>query len=403
MPIEVKLPPLFAINENRRGNTIQQIIYPGSSIEAEQANFTTPKIKGLAIIPKNNDDLEHRILLVTSRKEIAVSFSKIILTSSIQTVGTGILDLSSNNWLKHPSFKEINNHAENLKNVFKSWDNGFSFLYEDEAKNIKGLREPQKGALHNILGHWAVTDDTATIVMPTGTGKTETMISVLVSTKCERLLIIVPNDALRTQIADKFLTFGVLKNFGVIAFSYLHPVVGILKHKPQTVDEVNDFFSKCNVIVTTSHIAGQANEEDVQERMAHYCSNLFIDEAHHVGADTWKAIKKKFALRRILQFTATPFREDDKPVEGKIIFKYSLNRAQEKKFFTKINFKPVRVYARKERDQAIADLAVQQLREDRKKFNHILMARVNSIPRAEKVFSIYKKYEEFNPILLHSE
>lgn len=401
MPTEVKLPPLFAINTNLNGNTIQQIVNLSSSIQVDIANFLTPKIKGVALIPKNGSYPE-QILLVKTKKETAVSFSNIIVAASLPSPSADIVDLTSQLWLKHPDLKVIDDHAENLKNVSDSWNDGFSFLYEDEKKKIKGLREPQKGALHSILGHWAVTDDTATIVMPTGTGKTETMISVLVATGCERVMIIVPTDALRTQIADKFLTFGVLKNFGVIASSCLHPVVGILKHKPQTVDEVDEFFSKCHVIVTTSHIAGQANE-DVQERMAHHCSNLFIDEAHHVGADTWKAIKSKFASRRILQFTATPFREDDKPVEGKIIFKYSLHRAQEKKFFTKINFKPVRVYARKERDQAIADLAVRQLREDRQKYNHILMARVNSIPRAEKVFSIYKKYAEFNPVILHSK
>lgn len=402
---KVRLPTLFAVNININGNTIQQIIRPGYPIRAARANFTTKTIKGVALIPDVEDEPD-RILLVSRKKETAATFSKIILVNDLQTIGDGELDLSSHQWMKHPHLKEIDNHSKHLKNISKSWENGFYFLKEnineDETKSIKGLREPQLGAIHKIHGHWAVTDETATIVMPTGTGKTETMISVLISAQCERVLIMVPTDALRTQIADKFLTLGVLKDFGVIAPPCLYPVVGVLKHKPKTVEEVDDFFGKCSVIVTTSQIAGQSNE-DVQERMAHYCSNLFIDEAHHVGADTWKAIKKKFAAKRILQFTATPFREDDKPVEGKIIFKYPLNRAQEKKFFTRINFKPVRMFARKERDQAIADAAVEQLREDRKTHNHILMARVNTIPRAEKVFSIYKKYGEFNPVLLHSE
>lgn len=370
-------------------------------MEADHASFTTPGIKGFALIPKDNADSE-RILLVNKKTETAASFSKIILANLSDRIADGIFDLSARHWTKHPQLILVENHTENLRNISESWNNGFSFVCEDEAKGVKGLREPQNGALHNILGHWAVTNDAATIVMPTGTGKTETMISVLVSAPCEKILIIVPTDALRKQIAEKFLTFGVLKEFGVISSTCLHPVVGVLNHRPQTLDEVDDFFSKCNVIVTTTHIAGQGDEA-IRQRMADHCSNLFVDEAHHVAADTWKAIKKQFAAKRILQFTATPFREDDKPVEGKIIFKYGLNRAQEKKFFTKINFKPVRMFARKERDEAIAEAAVEQLREDRKTYNHILMARVNTIPRAERVFSIYKKYPEFNPILLHSE
>lgn len=403
MMINIKLPTLFAVNLNINGNIIQQIIRPGYSIQATKANFNTTSFKGIALIPNSEDESE-RILLVSKKNQTATTFSKIILVSNLQTIGNGDLDLSSYLWMKHPHLMEVNNYSNHLQSISKSWNNGFFFIKEnfDEDKIINGLREPQLGAIHNIHGHWSVTDETATIVMPTGTGKTETMISVLVSAQCKRVLIMVPTDALRTQIADKFLDFGVLKNFGIVGSSCLYPVIGILKHKLKTVEEVDDFFGKCNVIVTTSHIAGQSTEE-VQEKMAQLCSHLFIDEAHHVGADTWKTVKNKFGSKRILQFTATPFREDDKPIEGKIIYKYPLNRAQDKKFFTKINFKPVRVFARKERDQAIAELAVRQLREDRKTFNHILMARVNTIPRAEKVFSIYKKYEEFNPVLLHSK
>jgi superfamily II DNA or RNA helicase len=401
MAIEITLPALFAINSVINGNTVQQVIQPIQPIQADKASFTSGRIKGEILIPKNTDDAEH-IFLVSKGRDIPVTYSKIIFAPNTQSSEAGKLDLSSNVWLKHPLLKEPDNHVEHLTNILKSWKNGFVFIEEDEQANIKGLREPQDGAIHAIKGHWAVTNDTATIVMPTGTGKTETMISVAVASQCQKILIVVPTDALRMQLANKFLTFGVLKDFGVIAPACLYPIVGVLKRKPKTIGEVDDLFAKCNVIVSTSHIVGQA-DESIQERMAHHCSVLFIDEAHHVGADTWKAFKKQFAGRRILQFTATPYREDDKPVEGKNLYTYPLSRAQEKGYFTKINFKPVRVFARKKRDQVIAQSAVKQLREDLKSYNHILMARVNTIARAEEVFKIYKQYEEFNPVILHSQ
>lgn len=406
MTTKVHLPHLFVTNQTIAGNLIQQINQPSYSFEANLADYTHEKIKGKILISNGEDPL----LLVHKKDHIIDSHSRIILVNQKQTKENNpILDLTNNLWLKHPQLQQAEiNFDERFAATVATWENGFSFLQEDEPKDIKGLREPQLGALHAVHAHWAVTDDPATIVMPTGTGKTETMISVFISANCRRVLIIVPTDALRTQIAEKFLTFGVLKRFGVISSSCCYPVVGNLKHKLQTPAEVDNFFSKCNVIVTTINIAGQAKKE-VQERMAYHCSALFIDEAHHVGAKTWKGLKKIFAAKRILQFTATPYREDDEPVGGKFIFKYPLQRAQEKKFFTKINFKPVRVYAKKKRDRAIAELAVAQLREDLeiredgKTYNHILMARVNSIPRAKHVFSIYKTYEEFQPVLIHSE
>jgi hypothetical protein len=51
--------------------------------------------------------------------------------------------------------------------------------------------------------------------MPTGTGKTDTVLSILVTRSCGRLLVVVPANALRTQLTDKFLTLGVLKVAGI--------------------------------------------------------------------------------------------------------------------------------------------------------------------------------------------
>lgn len=326
MVTTVHLPHLFAINVGLAGNLIQQITQPGYSVVANLADYTNEKIKGKILISDGEDPL----ILVHKKDHIVDSYPRIILISPPQAkANNSILDLKNNLWLKHPHLQQATiNYDDLFAATVATWEKGFSFLQEDEPKDIKGLREPQIGALHAILAHWTVTDEPATIVMPTGTGKTETMISVFISAKCKRVLIIVPTDALRAQIAEKFLTFGVLKKFGVISSSCSYPVVGILKHKLQTAAEVDDFFPKCNVIVTTINIAGQAKRE-VQERMANHCSALFIDEAHHVGADTWRAFKRTFASKRILQFTATPYREDDKPVEGKIILKYPLPSALE--------------------------------------------------------------------------
>ena len=48
-------------------------------------------------------------------------------------------------------------------------------------------------------------DEPMTVVMPTGTGKTETMLAVFAADP-KRTLVMVPSDALRQQIAAKFQT-----------------------------------------------------------------------------------------------------------------------------------------------------------------------------------------------------
>jgi hypothetical protein len=128
---------------------------------------------------------------------------------------------------------------------------------------------------------------------------------------------------------------------------------------------------------------------------------LFIDEAHHVAAPTWKGFKDMFAKNRIIQFTATPFRNDDEPIGGKRIFTFSLRHAQEQNYFKQIQFKPVMEFDPTRRDAAIAEAAVEQLRADAA-LGHILMARVGNITRAEEVFKCYEKHPEFNPVQIHT-
>lgn len=402
--VEFRLPSLFAINEVVNGNTVQQLHLSPSVIIGDKAGYALNNLRGSLLIPQDSTDNNDRILVVTKKPANDTKFLReILIPKSAPQADEN--DFSDCRWLRHPSLIEgVVSGEKRVNEVVASWCNGFSFLEEqtDEGGFVGGLREPQLGALHAIHAHWSVNSDTATIVMPTGTGKTETMLSVLVSKSCKKVLVVVPTDALRNQIATKFLTFGLLKDLGVISQSCLFPVVGILKHKPKNNVEVDELFTKCNVVVGTSHIVGQSSTE-VQKRMAFHCSHLFIDEAHHVAATTWTRFKKQFSERKILQFTATPFREDDKPLEGKIIYKYPLNRAQEKGYFTKINFKPVKVFTRKKRDQAIAEMAIAQLKEDLINYKHILMARVNSIAKAKSVYRIYQEYPEYSPVILHSE
>ncbi|MBA2783442.1 MAG: DEAD/DEAH box helicase family protein [Rubrobacteraceae bacterium] len=154
--------------------------------------------------------------------------------------------------------------------------------------------------------------------MPTGIGKTETMLALLVDQRLDRLLIVVPTTALREQTAAKFETLGVLVKSGVIGSAALYPVVGTLEHRPRTPEEVEEYFRSCNVVVTTMGVVSRCGE-DVQRKMAEMCGHLFIDEAHHIQAPTWEIFRRFFADKIVLQFTATPFRGDGRHVDGEII------------------------------------------------------------------------------------
>ena len=83
---------------------------------------------------------------------------------------------------KNSIFQFIQDDATELiaiEEVKNSWKN--SVLLKSSETDIQGLRPAQLGALFSVKAHWTVSNKPATIVMPTGTGKTETMIATVVS------------------------------------------------------------------------------------------------------------------------------------------------------------------------------------------------------------------------------
>lgn len=287
----------------------------------------------------------------------------------------------------------------------QSWKRQFFFKEEQQNETgitEPGLRSPQIGALHATIAHWKTTNSPATIVLPTGLGKTETMLAVTISQSLERVLIVVPTDALREQITNKFLGLGLLKELGVVGKNVQFPVVGTLEHQLKSAENVREYFSLCNVIVTTMNVVNGCSES-VQQAIADSCTQLFIDEAHHISAPTWKKFRKFFEKKSILQFTATPFRNDGQIIDGKIIFNFPLSLAQEQGYFKPIKYNPLLEYDPQKIDKAIATKAVKQLRKDiRNGYDHILMARVDNVDRAREVFELYRPYREFNPVQIHT-
>lgn len=371
-------------------NSVKQLL-------SEEIKFKTDlKESGRSFIIIGNN--EKSICITCNKNNYSDNTDYVILSDKKPSVEKILSkEIKLKKWIKHPKLEE-----NTAQNVIDSWENNFNFIEEDVEKEIKGLRTPQTGAIYSILGHLKVSDKTGTVVLPTGTGKTETMLSVLIANRCKKLLVIVPSDALREQIFNKFFTLGLLKSFGIVDQSALYPKVGIMKQQFSNNEDLKAFFDSANVVVATMNVVGYASD-DQQEEIASVCSHLFIDEAHHVKAKVWDTFKSKFPKNKVLQFTATPFRNDGKRLEGQTIFNFPLRKAQEQGYFKKINFITVKKYSQEEADKAIANKAVQKLKEDLKNgFNHILMARCSTKTRAKTVFDYYKDYSDLNPVMIFS-
>ncbi|WP_050008425.1 DEAD/DEAH box helicase [Butyrivibrio sp. WCE2006] len=294
-------------------------------------------------------------------------------------------------------------YSESLSDV--DMVNSWKVEIRRETDNRAGLRTPQYGALGAIQSHWSVCSEPATVVMPTGTGKTETMIMTILNERISRTVILVPSKLLREQTVIKLSTFGVLKKIGVVDEESVSPTVVLLQSVPKTEEEWNLLLADSNVVVTTMPLANMLNDEECR-KLVDFSELLIVDEAHHIAAKKWLKFRERFLDRKILQFTATPFRNDGKKIDGKIIYNYPLKKAQKDGYFQKINFYPIHEFNEKKGDLAIARKAIECLERDiAEQKKHILLVRTTKIERAEYLYeNIYKKYySKFNPVIITSK
>jgi len=395
----VVMPALKVRNERIGGNTI--------------FHFPTQSIKTAARLV-NSDHEGHEKL----ETELPVPFKEILLRrrrarkiESELPVLTMSDDLEPDQWpdnleLNWEDDRPIYELFRTPENIRASWKKQFVFSEGSDRDGTVGLRKPQLGALHAIAAHFAVggTDDDATVVLPTGTGKTETMLSALAYMRPQKLMVIVPSDALRTQIGNKFKVFGILRELACLPTHAINPRVAIIKTGIASREQAEQIAANSNVIVALPNTL-ESSHKDAVEALCSSCSDLFIDEAHHSTAETWKKIKDHFRESRITQFTATPFRRDKKHIGGRIVFNYKLSQAQDDDFYRPIRLSTVEEFGTDyDRNVAIASEAVRILREDLKAgYDHRIMARVEGIDMIDKVLEIYRALApDLNPVKVHS-
>jgi superfamily II DNA or RNA helicase len=256
--------------------------------------------------------------------------------------------------------------------------------------------------LHAILAYQSTESvDPITIVLPTGTGKTETMLAAFCH-EPRRTLVVVPSNALRTQIGEKFATLGVLPSVNALEGEFLTPTVGLLKSGLKTAEEAEELLGESNVVVATSAALTRSSPE-AKEKLVELTDQLFIDEAHHVPAASWQAISEVYADKPIIQFTATPFREDGKHLDGRIAYTYPLRLAQKNGYFSQIDYRSIIAF--RNRDRAVAEAAIGRLREDLDAGrDHILMARVQTIARADDLVGLYHELAaDLSPVRVDSK
>jgi len=266
------------------------------------------------------------------------------------------------------------------------------------------LRRAQLGAIYSLLAHWSLSREPATVVLPTGTGKTETMLVASLADRAKKTLVIVPTRDLKEQIADKFASWGMLRRLGVIPESTRNPKVLVLD-KTLRHESHLEFIDEADVVISTPGLLARASDE-IKTRLPECFCHVYFDEAHHVAATEWQTLKSLFQKSKVVQFTATPYRNDRRPIEGQVVYNYPLSQAVADDCFSKISLVTVDERHPKRKDRAIAEAAMARLKEDRARglTRHKMMVRAEDTAEAEKLFQAYSSwFPEERIVLVHSK
>jgi superfamily II DNA or RNA helicase len=113
-------------------------------------------------------------------------------------------------------------------------------LPKQHAPSESGLRRGQLGAIYALSAHFAIKHDPAIVVMPTGAGKTGSLMLCPFMEEATRVLVVTPSQLLRDQIAEEFSTLSTLRRAQAIPDSVPSPDVHQARHKLYTPDDWDD-------------------------------------------------------------------------------------------------------------------------------------------------------------------
>lgn len=401
----IRFPERRAFEDRIGGNKVYQILHPAKEVHASFLKATSPRNQRFWEVATPDGE---KVAIVGFDTRSLLGCDAVLRVPNAESIDA-ILHATSNglaDWIC-PDPRKATPRRSGYDGLGSPLNDAVALVaeeYRGDEQVRAGFRPPQLGAIYAVKAHWSVSNQAATLVLPTGAGKTDTMVALLFSEHIKKLLVIVPSDALRQQVGAKFASLDVLKKLGLVPSELQNPSVGFLAKSLKTRDEVERLVGATDVIVSTMSLLTRMSAE-LRAHLAQQVSHLFVDEAHHIGATTWRDFKMLFGGKAVLQFTATPFRNDGRRVDGKFIYVYPLRRAQADKLFTSINFVPIHGLTAEGIDAAIAVAVGEQLTSDDKAgFRHLAMARTDSVPRAKALHDLYRRLlPERQPTLIHSE
>jgi DNA repair protein RadD len=222
-------------------------------------------------------------------------------------------------------------------------DAELGMLFQSALANIEAndlLREPQRQAHRAVREHFAESSDPVVVQIPVGCGKTGVIATLPFGIATGRVLVIAPNLTIRRGIAEA-LDIASRECFWaktrVLPDFTDGPFVAVL-------DGIDANMHDClesHFVVTNIQQLASSVDRWLPQFPADFFDMIIVDEGHHAAATSWQKVFQRFPDARVVSLTATPFRADELPLQGDIIYRYPFARAMVNGFIKQIHGRDV--------------------------------------------------------------
>ncbi len=196
------------------------------------------------------------------------------------------------------------------------------------------LRDPQQDGHAAAVAHFGRGGGQAMEQIPVGCGKSGLITLLPFGVACGRVLVIAPNLTIRDQLVAAFDSTNpdcFYRTSAALTDLRRGPFVAALNADANLSD-----LDEAHVAVTNIQQLGAGGGRWLASLPEDYFDLILVDEGHHNAAPSWQGVFDRFPQAKILSLTATPFRGDDQPVDGEVIYSYPIAEAMRRGFIKSI-------------------------------------------------------------------
>lgn len=216
--------------------------------------------------------------------------------------------------------------------------NEFFTSVETSIEDNIFLRDPQREGHLAAVEFFEEGGQKAIEQLPVGCGKSGLISLLPFGIARGRVLVIAPNLTIRKElervldVSNKRFCFWNKCRVLTPEVMTAGPYLAVLDGKDANIHDCD----RSHIVLTNIQQLASSADRWLPAFSDDFFDLILVDEGHHSAAPIWKKVFEKFNKAKVINLTATPFRSDNKDIEGELIYKYSFKRAMLKGYIKKL-------------------------------------------------------------------